>query len=227
MRLSAWLPAGGSLTWAPMGPAMPVVSLVPLEAFRFTDDASLARWEQKTFKGYTHYEIQNEEGRRYLRSLSEDASCGLYMKTQRKATPDLYLQWKWRAREFPQKKEPLRLSNRSEDDFAARLYVIFLASNFFRSDVIEYIWDQSVPVGTVADSPYSDRIKLFVVHSGAAGAEDGGWYQEQRNPFEDYRRLFGKPPAYPIGILALMSDSDNTGTRASADFEEIIVGLKK
>lgn len=207
---------------------LPVPGLEARETFRFTDDASLARWEQKVFKGKTVYTIEKPEGApTYLSASSKDSSCGLYMKTRHPATPDLYLSWKWRAREFPKKKDPAKLSSRSQDDFAARVYVIFEASNLFRSDVIEYIWDESIPEGTAEDSPYSDRIKLFVIRTGAVPEEGGGWRTETRNPLEDYMKLFGKAPKNPIGILALMCDSDNTGSSARADFDEIVFGTKR
>lgn len=197
-----------------------------LESFRFSDAADLARWEQKVFKGTTRYDLVEEGGATFLRVTSEDASSGLFLKMRHLATPNIYLRWKWRANEFPPKKEPLRFCNRAEDDFAARVYVIFQAANLFKSDVIEYVWDEHLPEGTSGDSAYSDRIKLLVIRSGAAKNGNAGWHEERRNPYEDYLRLFGKPPKHPIGILALMSDSDNTGTRAVADFEEIVLESK-
>lgn len=219
----------------PLRPAPPVIDqalqkpsfqMTPIETLRFQDDASLARWERKVFKGETQYAIRGDAGDRYLNALSENASCGLFMKTRHEAVPGLYLRWKWRVREFPKKKIPTRLSSREEDDFAARLYVIFEASNLFRSDIIEYIWDENIAAGEAADSAYSDRIKLLVVRSGKS-PEGGAWQEETRNPLDDYKKLFGRMPKYPMGIVALMCDSDNTGTRASADFGDIVFGMGK
>ncbi len=188
---------------------------------------SLKEWEQKTFKGQTDFKVLSEDGKNYLSSESRDACTGLFVKTPEPATDGLYLSWRWRVRAFPQKKHPELLSNRSEDDFAARVYVIFLASNFFRSDVIEYIWDERFVPGTTQDSPYSDRVKLLVIRRGPPGAEGGGWLSEERNLLEDYKKLFGKAPRNPLGLVALMSDSDNTGTSASADFADIVLKRKQ
>jgi hypothetical protein len=188
---------------------------------------SLMGWQEKVFKGTTVFKIIEDDGSPYLRSQSQDACSGLYVKTEHRATPDLWISWKWRAKEFPHKKRPELLSNRPEDDFAARVYVIFPASNFFRSDVIEYIWDKEIPSGTLADSPYSERVKLLVVRTGPPGVVNGGWVEEERNIYEDYLKLFGKAPRHPVGLVALMSDSDNTGTSASADFAEIILKDKQ
>ena len=188
---------------------------------------SLKEWEQKVFKPGTVFTVLEEGGLHGLSSQSRDACTGLFVKTEQPVTPDLWLSWKWRAKEFPQKKHPELLSNRTEDDFSARVYVIFLASNFFHSDVIEYIWDEKFPVGTSADSPYSERVKLLVVHSGPAGSEGGGWADEERNIYEDYKKFFGKASRNPVGMVALMSDSDNTQTKASADFAEIVLKRKQ
>jgi hypothetical protein len=208
-------------------PGVEAEPLVPLASFRFEEAGALEEWEQKVFKGKTVYRIEESGEGKYLSASSENSSCGLFMKTKHEATSALYLSWKWRARVFPKKKHPEQLSNRSEDDFAARVYVIFEASNLFRSDVIEYVWDESLPEGTVQDSPYSDRIKLFVVRKGPGGPEKDGWHSEMRNPLKDYMKLFGKAPRHPLGIIALMSDSDNTGTSAAADFDEIVLGTKR
>ena len=198
-----------------------------LDQWSFNDALALKPFEEKIFKGRTRFEIKREGAQGYLGSASQDACSGLYVKTNREAVPDLWINWKWRVKQFPVKKKPDILSNRAEDDFAARVYVIFLAKSFFRSNVIEYIWDEKLVEGTTADSPYSDRIKLVVVRSGASGEGEGAWKQEMRNVYKDHTNLFGKPPKDPVGMIALMSDSDNTQSSASADFADIVLKLKR
>ena len=178
------------------------------------------RWEEKIFKGKTRFVVHEENEGVTLSASSRDSCSGLYAKVDREAAADLYLSWKWKAVQFPQKKDPDRLSNKSEDDFAARVYVIFAGPNFFKSDVIEYIWDERIPPGTAATSPYTERVKLLVLRSGRSLPESDGWQTEERNVREDYRKLFGKNPRRPIGVIALMSDSDNTGTQSKASFAE-------
>lgn len=190
------------------------------KSFTFAEPQSLAQWEEKVFKGKTWYRIVQEGGARFLRATSRNAASGLYLKLTRQATPDLWLSWRWRARQFPKKTDPTGPPSRNQDDYAARLYVIFPASNFFKSDVIEYIWDDRLPEDSFRDSPFSERVKLFVVQNGP-GEEPEGWTLERRNVYEDYVRLFGKPPKHDIGALAIMSDADNTETSAECDFQEI------
>ena len=83
-----------------------------------------------------------------------------------------------------------------------------------------------MPIGTTAQSPFSDRIKLFVLRSGQAPESSDGWFDEERDVYADYETLFGKPPKKPIGAIALMSDSDNTETNSEADFAEIKLKIK-
>ena len=208
-------------------PAFPIVgvdqgtgSFAILSRFLFQNQDSLKAWEEKTFKGKTNFVVHQKNETGFLSATSQDACSGLYTKVNYEATPDLYLSWKWKVVRFPQKKEPDRLSNKSEDDFAARVYAIFPGSNFFKSDVIEYVWDENIPTGTAIASPYSERVKLFVIRRGAASPESDGWEEEERNLYEDYRKLFGKEPERPVGAVALMSDSDNTGTQSEADFAD-------
>ena len=104
---------------------------------------------------------------------------------------------------------------------AARIYVIFPGANFFKSDIIEYIWDERVPIGTTVSSPYSERVKLFILRSGPSSGGPSGWIKEERNVTKDYQKLFGRDPQKPVGAIALMSDSDSTGTSAEADFTAI------
>ncbi len=209
-------------------PAFPIVrgldrgagSFAILSRFLFQNQDSLKVWEEKIFKGKTNFVVHQESEKGFLSAASRDACSGLYTKVDYEATPDLYLSWKWKAIRFPQKKEPGRLSNKSEDDFAARVYAIFPGSNFFKSNVIEYIWDENIRAGTVTTSPYSERVRLFVIQNGVAVPENDGWREEERNLYEDYRKLFGKEPERPVGVVALMSDSDNTGTQSEADFAD-------
>lgn len=192
------------------------------------DAPTLNDWEEKVFKGRTDYKLVMDErtGTRLLRATSSAASSGLYNKFEYDVVPGLKLSWKWRATEFPRKKHPDKLADRSQDDFAARVYAIFPGTSFFKTDVIEYIWDESLPVGTIESSPFSSRVKLFVIRSGPASSADGplpDLLQEERDLYEDYLRIYGQAPKKKFGAIALMSDSDNTGTTTAADFAEVLI----
>ena len=76
-----------------------------------------------------------------------------------------------------------------------------------------YVWDASAPVGSVIINPRSDRIRKIVVDSGPG--QQRRWRDHQRDLVADFRLAFGENPGALLSI-ALMTDSDNTGTSASA-----------
>ena len=76
-----------------------------------------------------------------------------------------------------------------------------------------YVWDTKLPVGTVVINPRSDRIRKIVVDSGPA--ELRRWRDHRRDLAADFERAFGEKPG-PLLHVALMTDSDNTGTTAQA-----------
>ena len=205
----------------------PPETIIGLSRFSFENKASLTKWQEKVFKGKTSYEVLTESDQGFLKSSSTSTSSSLYKEIDQRVTPDLYLAWKWRAIVFPTKKEPGKLADRGQDDFTARIYLVFPGSNFFNTRVIEYIWDETIPEGTAASSPFSGNVKLFVIRSGKAAGEGDGWQKEERNIYQDYQRLFGEPPNRPLKAIALMSDSDNTRTKSESDFGDIVLMLKR
>ena len=76
-----------------------------------------------------------------------------------------------------------------------------------------YVWDATVPVGTVIVNPRSDRIRKIVVDSGPA--QQGRWREHRRDLAADYRLAFGAAPG-ALSSIALMTDSDNTASQARA-----------
>jgi Protein of unknown function (DUF3047) len=76
-----------------------------------------------------------------------------------------------------------------------------------------YVWDATAPVGTVIINPRSDRIRKIVVDSGPTQLRR--WREHRRNLAADYRRAFGEDPG-ALAAIALMTDSDNTASRAQS-----------
>ena len=76
-----------------------------------------------------------------------------------------------------------------------------------------YVWCNRREPGTVIRNPRTDRVRKLVVESGAHGLNR--WLEYERDIRADYQRVFGEPPGALVGI-AIMTDSDNTQSRASA-----------
>ena len=76
-----------------------------------------------------------------------------------------------------------------------------------------YVWDAKAPVGSVIINPRTDRIRKIVVDSGPT--ELKRWREHRRDVAADFRRAFGEEPG-PLVAIAVMTDSDNTGSRSRA-----------
>jgi hypothetical protein len=59
---------------------------------------------------------------------------------------------------------------------------------------------------------------MLAVASGKGGL--GSWQSVQRNLSEDYRRAYGAEPGPVLGV-AVMTDTDNTGTKAVGEYADI------
>lgn len=81
-----------------------------------------------------------------------------------------------------------------------------------------YVWDSRAEVDTVVLNRRSDRIRKIVLETGPTHL--GQWRSYERDVRADYRRAFGEDPGALIG-LAVMTDSDNTQSRAEAWYGEI------
>jgi len=197
-----------------------------LKYFPFADESSLGEWEEKIFKGKVAYKVEKGRDFSYVRARSVSAASALYYRIKmdvRRKQP--VISWRWRVEKFPDKKLPENLETREEDDFAARIYVIFTASFFTNSKVLEYIWARDLGAGTVGTSPYSENIKMMVLKSGPA--KEGEWFDEERDIAADYKKMFGKSPEYDIGAVAFMTNTEHTGTEAVAKYDEIKLGYRQ
>jgi len=194
--------------------------------FPFSEDNSLKEWEEKIFKGKVVYRIEKKDTLSYVRATSNKTASALYYRIKLDAKKrDPVISWKWNVDKFPEKKTKESLETENEDDFAARLYVIFPAIFFTNSKVLEYIWSETLPEGMIGTSPYSQNIKLIVARSGPNF--DKNWFQEDRDIKADYMKAFGRYPEYNIGAVAFMTNTEHTGTSADAMYDDIRLGYKE
>src|SRR3989338_3184446 len=103
--------------------------LLLIKWFPFSEENSLREWEEKVFKGKVVYKVEKERVVSYVRATSSKAASALYYKIKmdaRKKRP--VVSWKWNVQKFPEKRLPESLGTKDEDDFAARVYVIFPAT---------------------------------------------------------------------------------------------------
>lgn len=188
--------------------------------FPFSTENSLKEWEEKILKGKVVYAIEKGSTFSHVRAKSTKTASALYYKIKLRIKQNPAISWKWRVDQFPKRTLPETLEGKEEEDFAARVYVIFPAAFFTNSKVIEYIWAESLPAGTMGRSGYSKNIKLLVLETGPTKE----WRFEKRDIYKDYVKLFGEEPKLNIGAISFMTDADSTKTSADAVYDEIKIG---
>lgn len=178
----------------------------------------------------TLYTIETSGDGPVIRADANASMSGLIRRRRVDLAQTPLLRWRWRIA------APLvtaDLGTKAGDDYAARVYVLFdydasrlpwttrarlaLAKAIYGVDVpaaaLDYVWDNRHPVGTVAPNAYTDRVRMVVVESGAERA--GRWVTETRDVAADFRAAFGED-APPVAALAIATDTDNTGEKATA-----------
>ena len=79
-------------------------------------------------------------------------------------------------------------------------------------------------MGTIVPNPYTDRVRMIVVESGAARLRQ--WLAYERDIVADYRQAFGEEPP-PISGVAVMTDADNTGEEVVAYYGDIALSPRR
>jgi len=202
----------------------PPLPIEVIKYFPFSKENSLKEWREKIFKGRVEYSIKRADHESFVLATSRGTASALFYKITLDVNKRPVISWKWNAKKFPAKDGVESLKNARQDDFSARVYVIFPAFFFTNSRAIEYIWAEKIKVGTVSPSPYSRNLQLIVVESGAGKEE---WVTEERDIYEDYIEAFGDKPRYNVGAIAFMTDADSTKSMAEAFYDEIKIGYKK
>ena len=194
--------------------------------FPFSQESALKEWEEKIFKGKVIYKIEKGQSLSFVKATSNAAASALYYKINLDSKiKHPVISWKWNVEKFPVKKMEESLEAQGEDDFAARVYVIFPARFLLNSKVLEYIWAEKLPAGATGSSPYSNNIKLIVARSGPN--PDMKWYVEERDIIADYLKAFGRMPEHDLGAVAFMTNAEHTGTGAVSMYTDIKLGYKE
>jgi hypothetical protein len=181
-----------------------------------------SNWVSRDQKGMARvYSVQAEGEKKFLHADARDLCVQISYEKKWDLGNAPMLRWIWRAMIFPTgSNEQIK----SGDDSVLGVYVVLRGLPFVKA--IKYIWSDTLPVGSVFDSPFSSGTKMIVVRSGRALA--GAWVAEERNVLSDYERSFGKGDAPPVAKgIALLTDSDNTRSRAVGDYGDISMSPSK
>jgi hypothetical protein len=187
------------------------------------------------FKKNTEYRLVPIEGTVALRAVAESSASALRYETTVDVHEYPWLTWRWMVTDV------IAEANNSHahvEDSPARVVVTFeggrdqlpdaeqinydLAKAMFGRDMpyatLMYIWENHLPEGEIITHHRTTRIKMVVAGSGQKDLRR--WHEKRMNLLEDYRRAFGEEPPR-VNSVGVMTDSDNTGTRAEAYYGDI------
>jgi hypothetical protein len=167
------------------------------------------------------YSVSAEAENKYLHGNANGLSVQIGYEREWELTEYPIIKWRWRAVELPKGSNEKK---KTGNDNALGFYVVFGGWPVPRN--IKYIWSETLPVGAVLESPFTSKTKMVVLRSGAEKL--GEWVSEERDVLADYRKLFGDGETDPKAKgIAVLTDSDNTGTQAIGDYDDITVSVKK
>jgi len=194
-------------------------------------------WEQIRFgenESSTTYALTQAESTVVVQARSDNGASALITRQRVNLNRYPILEWRWMVESFP---EGADVAKNTTDDAAARIYVTFdyddlgvvdrLKLMLLRrvgyseapSRALNYLWATRLDRDEVQGSSYTDQIQMLAVRSGSR--QVGQWVRERRNVLADYRRVFGEDPP-PVNGVAIMTDTDNTGSTAKAYYGDIV-----
>lgn len=174
--------------------------------------AAIADWTPREFTGATDYRLVGGDGRSAVRALAEGTASALYHEVEVDLEASPVIEWSWRVDTLPRGDAGER--TKAGDDFAARLYVV-REGTFGRlsARALNYVHARSETAGARWTNPYSGRARMVAVSSGTGAT--GDWVTHRRDLRADWRAAFGED-IDRIDAVAIMTDADNTDSRARA-----------
>jgi hypothetical protein len=195
-----------------------------------------AVWEHRPLsktKKDSHYKIVEEGGSAALHA-DADGSASFDATIFKPAIPLApVLSWRWRTtgpipgadnRDKSKEDSPLRVIVAFDGDINTlpdsekrrfRRARTFLGKELPYA-VLMYTWTDKLPTGSVIPSAHTSQVKMIAIAPDTAG----GWQSVSRNLAEDYKRAWGQEAGKLLGV-AVMTDTDNTGAKASGDYSDL------
>ncbi len=216
------------------------LSPIPLQAEIFEDFDSLDRWEPLTFRkidAHTEYDLVTEDGKKVLRARADASASGIIFTERFKVAESPFVEWSWKISNTV---EGGNAAEKDGDDYAIRIYIIFpydpsrvsfldkvkyetvrrLYGEYPPLSSLNYIWANRPHEEEYLPNPFTDQAMMIPVDTGSGYA--GQWRTHIVDIREDYRKAFGEEVPDEAS-LAIMSDTDNTGTSATAYLDYIRV----
>jgi hypothetical protein len=194
--------------------------------------AGASLWSHHTFPGKTptKFSYTREDGRDVVAVMAASSASMLRSKVRIEPAELGSVRFSWKV---PELISGADMAARDADDSPVRVVLFFEGdrSRFSARDAmmaelvravtgeempyatLMYVWCNRRAPGALITNPRTDRVRTFVVESGAGRLNQ--WLQYERDIAADFRRAFGEEPGALLG-MAIMTDSDNTRSMARA-----------
>ena len=178
---------------------------------------SLSHWEEKEFSGHTIYEQVKELGRTVIKAHSQDSASGLFREIRIDLNKTPYINWRWKVQNTLSGPDE---STKAGDDYPARVYVVVSGGVWFwKTKALNYVWSSQKPVDTTWPNAFTANAVMLAVESG--NTKLNTWSKVRRNVLQDLKTYLKLVDADHIDAVAIMTDTDNTGSKATAYYGEI------
>jgi len=204
---------------------------------------TLENWKPLTFPKiprHSTYSIQMKDGNSFLMAEADNSASGIIYTKSFSIYKTPVIKWKWKISNIFKAGDEKK---KSGDDYALRIYIVFKydpekAGGFERIQYsaikviygeypphssLNYIWANKRYPERILPNTYTAKAQMILLQKGPERA--GQWIEERVNALEDYRLAFGFDPPEEAGI-AIMSDADNTGEKASGFIDYIQVSAQ-
>lgn len=185
----------------------------------------------------TIYTLAQTDGRSVVRGEADGSASFFVSRFQSAMEAPKSISWQWMTQALVPGADN---RDKNREDASLRVIVAFDGDHATLPDIekkrfnrakrlsglnlpyalLMYIWSDHVPVNTVIPSAHTNQVKMLVAATGIQGL--GQWQTVKRDLVDDYRRAFGADPGPVLGV-AIMTDTDNTHSRATGEYSEILM----
>jgi hypothetical protein len=200
--------------------------------------AQLDGWEAVKVtekKKPTVYQFEKEGGRQVVHAISQASASSLMRPARFDLAERPLLNWSWKISRLVATADNSRAHR---EDAPARLILVFdgdvsklpvrdraaidilgrVSGQQLPYATLMYIWANRAQIDSIIPNPYTRRVQMVVVSTGAGGV--GKWQKLQRDVVADYRSVFKEEPGKLVAY-GLMTDTDNTGEYTEAWYADI------
>lgn len=177
-------------------------------------------WKSRGWKDVSEepYEVLAESGNQFLRAEDRGENVVLYRAVRWNSVTYPYLSWRWRIRSLPDGGDA-RVEEKADN--AAAIYLSYRRKLGLLPVTVKFVWSERLPKGSAFRRPGIGM--PWTVVAGRGEPDRARWHRVVVHISDVYQNTFGGDPGErPLGI-GLLSDANNTGGLASADYDDIVV----